>query len=143
MKKLLLFSLLWIILANCNTAQKNTGFSVFYCQVIDIKEYEHVVIFAGRTNGNDTLIIESLKIDYTKKGFQKKLLYGFEKIELNNQYAFYLRPQKVRVSTMEQLGAFIIVESDTLYESSTYKTLPLFFRSYNTIGRYHSKYPLK
>ena len=40
---------------------------------------------------------------------------------------------------MEQLGAYIVIENDTLWKSQTYKEIPPSFISHNTIGQFYSK----
>lgn len=114
-------------------------YSVLNCRIIEIKEYQYAFRFKALKE-NDTILIISLKENYyTEYGYKKPILNDLEEIKINEKYDFYLTQKKPTVSTMEQLGAFIIIENDTLWKSKTYKEVPLSFISHNTIGKFYSK----
>ena len=56
---------------------------------------------------------------------------------MNKKYVFHLVEKKSTVSTMEQMGAFIVIENDTIWKSKNYKEVPISFISHNTIGKFY------
>jgi hypothetical protein len=132
MKKLTFFTFVLVSCLSINNPKK--GLSIENCYILGIKEYQYAFRLIALKE-NDTILIVSLKDEYyTKHGYQKSRLNNLEEIKVNKKYDFYLVKRKPVVSTMEQMGAFIIVENDTLWKSKTYKEIPASFTSYNTIG---------
>ena len=80
---------------------------------------------------SDTLLIISYK-----KGFSKKDKKTQLQIVEDRYYKFELSIIKPRVSTMEQLGAYMIFGEDTLYRASSSKELPRMYQSHNSLGLY-------
>lgn len=137
MKRLVLYTL---ILVGCSSITKTKmEYSVFSCHIIDIIEYQYAFRFTA-LKGKDTISIISLKENYYNKySYKKNILNHLEEIKINERYDFYLTQKKPIVSTMEQLGAVIIIENDTIWKSRTYKEFPLTYISHNTIGKFYSK----
>lgn len=131
MKKLIVY--LALIFVSCSTTKHvKKNCQSLNCYVIDIEEYQHFILLKTLRE-RDTIRIISFKKSYNKKIIFNKL----EEIKLDKYYNFCLTQKKANVSTMEQLGAFIVVENDTIWTASTYKDIPLFFISHNTIGKFH------
>ncbi len=137
MRRLAFFT---IILLSCSSIPKiKMDYSVLNCRIIEIKEYQYAFRLMALKE-NDTILIISLKENYyTKYGYKKPVLNDLEEIRINENYDFYLTQKMPNVSTMEQLGAFIIIEKDTLWESQSYKEIPLSFISRYTIGNFFIK----
>jgi len=106
--------------------------------VIDIKEYEYVYrIKATESKSQDTVLVMSLKSSfYTKNNLKNpnKLSVIESEILKGQQYNFKVLPVKPQVSKMEQLGAFVIVEKDTLWKEKSYKDMPKLYTAQNTLG---------
>ena len=112
--------------------------------VVEMKEYHYAFMFKVLDKENDTILIISLKENYYDKyGYKKPTFNHFQEIKMNETYDFYLTRRNPNVSTMEQLGAFIIVENDTLWRSPTYRDIPPTFMSHNTIGKLYSDQPAR
>lgn len=135
--------LIILVFIGCSSAKIMTiDYTVLNCHVIDIKEYQYCFIFRAFSKGCDTILIISLKEDYHNKYLYKKpVLNCSQEIKLNQKYDFYLVQKRVHVDVMEQLGAFMIIGNDTLWKSSTFKDIPLFMSSFNTLGKYHNNRP--
>ncbi|MCF6298149.1 MAG: hypothetical protein L3J08_09250, partial [Flavobacteriaceae bacterium] len=105
-------------------------------KVTNIEEYEYAYrLKVLKDQSKDTIIIVSFKEKfYSKHNLKKPDSSGHKKIEINNNYNFKLLLIKPQVSNMEQLGAFIIVEKDTLWKERSYKTMPKSYTAQNTIG---------
>lgn len=140
MKNIILYSTLAFAFIACSSVEKKqNGASFITCSIIDIQEYEYVFTFKALNQKKDTVFVLSLKENYyNKNNYTKPKMEFLEQIKLNNKYLFNVIPKKPSVSSMEQLGAFIIIEKDTLYKSSNYKQIPPTFISLNTIGKYYS-----
>ena len=139
MKKLIYFILLATILSECNSSKYiNNNTSKLSLIVQDISEYDYAYKITSINSENaDTIVI----ISYKDKFFDK---YDLEKpkqseiksvIRKNKKYKFDLIKIKPQVSTMEQFGAFIIIEKDTVLKSINAKSMPKIFVSQNTIGK--------
>lgn len=106
-------------------------------KVISISEFEYVYqLKTIQKERNDTLFILSSKNNlYDKYNLIKPKSNKVEqKIKINNTYNFQILPIKPQVSTMEQLGVYIIVENDTLSKGGNYKGIPKYYSSQNTVG---------
>ena len=115
------------------------NYNVLNCHILEIEEYQYAFRFKALNKENDTILIISLKESYYDKyGYKKLILNNLQEIKLTEKYDFHLTQKKPTVSTMEQLGAFIIIEKDTLWKSFTYKDIPPSFMSHNTVGKYYS-----
>lgn len=137
--------LILFVFAGCSSAiRTKIDFNVLNCRIIGIKEYQNTFRFKALNKEKDTILIISLKESYyNKNNYKKPVLENLQEIQLDKEYSFYVTQKKPLVSTMEQLGAFMVIENDTLWSSSTYKDVPLSFISHNTIGKYYSpKAPL-
>lgn len=140
MKNLILYLGLLLFFVGCSSL-RNKGDNIFLqCLVIDIQEYEYAFKFKALNPKNDTILILSLKENYyNKNNYKKSKLGTSEEIKPNQKYIFSVVPKKPTVSNMQQLGAFLIIEKDTIYKASNYKEIPLTFVATNSIGKYYSK----
>lgn len=133
--------LIFMIFISCNSniaIKKNDNF--LKCEIIEIKEYTCSFRFKALNNKKDTILIVSLKKDYFSKFQNKKYNSNqLEEIRLNNKYNFHLIQIKPSVSTMEQLGSFIVVENDTLFKAHVYKNIPPSYMGYNVVEKYYIK----
>jgi hypothetical protein len=140
MKSIILYSTLIFAFIACSSVEKKQNNKSFItCSIIDIQEYEYAFKFKALNQKKDTVFVLSLKENYyNKNNYTKPKMESAEEIKINNEYVFNVISKKPSVSSMEQLGAFIIIEKDTLYKSSNYKQIPPTFISLNTIGKYYS-----
>lgn len=107
------------------------------CNIVEIKEFDYSFRFKAIKKSGDTILIISLKDKfYTKYKIITPIGNELQKIERNKEYNFKSVQIKPRVSTMEQLGAFIIIEKDTLWKAQSYKDIPPSYKSVNTIGSF-------
>jgi len=100
-------------------------------KVIEINEFNQSYLLKTLSKNNDTILIISNAInnDYGDDISKQK------KIVLNHSYEFRLmKPTRISVNSMEQLGYFIKIKSDTIWKSKTIKNLPYF--GLNTKGLY-------
>ena len=106
--------------------------------VIDIKEYEYVYrIKATEIKSQDTVLVMSFKSSfYIKNSLRKpnELSIAHNEIFTDQQYDFKVLPVKPQVSKMEQLGAFVVVEKDTLWKERSYLRMPKLYTAQNTLG---------
>lgn len=102
------------------------------CKIIKSREYKTFYSFKA-IKEKDTIYIISYKDYY---GGHKTQNNNIREIKINEEYNFYLTPEIIRTSKMEQLGAFIIIDEDTLWKASNYKEIPKFYIANNTIGHY-------
>ena len=101
-------------------------------KVVEIKSYNTVYeLKTVKENTVDTMLVISYK-----KGFHNGKGKTKSKIIEGEYYKFELSTVRPRVSTMEQLGAYMIFAEDTLYSASDYKKLPKMYKSYNSSGLY-------
>ena len=105
-------------------------------KVINIEEFDKLYrIDAMNTNTNEKIFIISHKQSYwDENSLKKPILNSTTSLNEGNIYNFKLRPIKPIVGKFQGLGAYIIVENDTLKSAESYKKLPLSFISENTIG---------
>lgn len=106
-------------------------------KVIKINEFEYVYqLKTVQIKSNDTLFVLSSKNNfYDKYNLKTPKSNILEQIiTINNTYRFKVLRIKPQVSTMAQLGAYIIVEGDTLWKGSNYKEAPKYYSSQNTVG---------
>lgn len=105
-------------------------------KVVDIEEYQYAYRFRVlEDKSKDTILIVSFKDNfYNKNNLKKPKGEDSKQIVTDNNYNFKLLLIKSQVSTMQQLGAFIIVEKDTLWKERSYKTMPKSYTAQNTIG---------
>jgi hypothetical protein len=130
-------SIVLFLFFGCNsTYYLKKEFASKYIKVIDIEEYKYAYLLKGiEYQSKDTIIIVSFKEKfYSKHNLKKPDDSGYKKVNINNYYSFKLLQIKPQVSNMEQLGAFIIVEKDTLWKGQSYKTMPKSHTAQNTIG---------
>ena len=124
------------IFIGCKSINNKTTSNEKELKVINIAEFEYV--FELRTiekETSDTLFVLSSKNNfYNKYNLNKPKSNSTEQLILNNTYRFEVLPIKPQVSTMQQLGAYIIVENDTLWKGANYKEAPKFYSSQNTVG---------
>lgn len=118
------------------TKMKQSGNNI-QSKVLSVKEYSYVYEIKGLDlNSNDTIFILSYKENYFDKHHSSTPinLEKANKIELNKDYTFKSVRIKPQVSHMQQLGAYIIVENDTLYKSRDSFTIPPYYASFNSLG---------
>lgn len=124
----------------CISTKENIHYSTLNCRVIHIQEYQQAFGFKVLDNKKDTLLVISFKNSYyDKNNYKKPKLKLLKEIKIDQSYDFILSTKKPTVSTMEQLGAFIIIENDTICRGKSYKTLLSTFISHNTIGEFYGK----
>ncbi len=110
-------------------SQKKLATNSLKCSIVDIKEYESSYCLTALDSFGNKVIIVSLK-----KNPHKITLESLDTISLHKNYDFNVTRIKPRVSTMEQLGSFIIIERDTLWKASTSDNIPPAYIAHNTIG---------
>lgn len=132
------YLILFVFTGCASIIKTKMDFNVLNCHIIEIKEYGNTFRLKALNKEKDTVLIISLKEVYYENSYKKPVLENLQEIQLDKEYNFYVTQKKPLVSTMEQLGAFIVVENDTLWSSRTYKDIPLSFISHNTIGKYYS-----
>jgi hypothetical protein len=132
----LLYGIVILLLIGCSSSNfTNKKPKLLISKIIDIKEYEYVFGLKGINQKNDTVLILSYKDRFREKYNQKKIKYDkLQKIVKNGSYNFKVLNIKPQVSTMQQLGAFIIVENDTLCMQADYNKIPTIYVAQNTIG---------
>lgn len=129
--KFLVFLL--ISISGCGTINKSQNKITadnLKCNIVDIEEFERSYRFTGIDDLGNKVIIVSLKNHQHTIPMHEVV----DTVSLNKSYNFKVTLIKPRVSTMEQLGAYIIIENDTLCKASTYNDLPPAYTSHNTIG---------
>lgn len=121
--------------ASTNKSKEN-GVEVIECNIFEITEFDYAYRLTATDSMGNTILVVSLKDNFYDKYEIKKpdIDKGAKTITVNENYVFKSTRIKPRVSTMEQLGAFIVIETDTLWKASTYKDIPLSYRVYNTVG---------
>jgi hypothetical protein len=117
-------------LISCSTNNKVEKSQLQNLKIVKIEEFKTFYKFNSIDYKNDTLNVISFK-NVTK---QKSNFYETLKIAEQNTYGFKLENIKTRVSTMQQLGQFIIIEKDTLWKGSSDKVAPKYSVSKNTVG---------
>lgn len=133
-----LICIIFIIFMGCVSTKNKISYNTFHYKVVGIQEYQYAFAFKVLNDRKDTLLVISLKDNYYDKYNHKKpKLKLVGKITIDKSYDFILSEKKPTVSTMEQLGAFIIIENDTVCKAKSYKELPLIFISHNTIGKFY------
>ena len=95
-------------------------------EIRDSEKYSYFKVTDIKNPIKDTIHIVSFKNSLEK--------ITNDKIHLKNIYTFRMIRIKPRVSTMEQLGAFIIVDNDTLQKASEISKISIFYKSLNTNG---------
>ena len=104
--------------------------------IIEIKEFDYSYRLKGINKLRDTILIISFKDKFYNKYRINKPTGSKEKIQCKKEYYFKLVQIKLQASTMEQLGAFIIIEKDTLWKANSYKNIPPSYKSLNTNGSF-------
>ena len=126
-----------MIFTSCSTeklVQKNTTCD---CLILNLKEYDYVFKIEALNQRKDTIVALSYKDNYyTKNNYRQPDLEVLEEIKAFHHYRFKMVPKKPTVSTMEQLGAFIIVEKDTLLQARSYREIPSTFVLINSRGKF-------
>ncbi len=100
------------------------------CNIVDIKEFDRSYRFTAIDDFGNKIIIISLKSSQQEIPIHKAV----DTVSLNKSFDFKVTKIKPRVSTMEQLGAYIVIENDTLWEASAYRDIPPAYTAHNTIG---------
>lgn len=120
----------------CNSSKNLQNENTVNLKVVGIKEYEYAYGLKTIGNDKDTLLVISFKDEfYNKYSLKKPDIQGsVQEIKINNLYDFKLSLIKPQVSNMEQLGAFIIIENDTLCKGRNYKEIPKTYSAQNTIN---------
>lgn len=112
----------------------------YFLKVVKITDYEFCFSFTALNEvTRDSVHILSFKDNYyAKYDLPKPLILPDTSIliQANKSYDFKLIRTNVRVLTMEQLGAFIIIENDTIFQASNLEALPLVYTAQNTRGVY-------
>ncbi len=134
---IMIFTSVFSIMLSCGSSYYSPKEGVkVVCKVVNIEEYEFAYTIDAVTEETDTVLIISLKEFFFEKYNLKKPtnLDGAKRIIENESYNFIMSSIKPQVSSMEQLGAFIIIEKDTLLSAKTYKDIPKSYTSQNSIG---------
>ena len=100
-------------------------------KVINIEEYNSVYCMEVKNNINETILVLSFKKTLPKNSYLSSVV---DKIKVGENYNLELVSFRPQVSTMQELGAFIIVKSDTLRKAASYKEIPKTFVAQNTYG---------
>jgi len=127
------------IFFGCSTqrATKETSFDSIN-RILSIEEYEYCYYIKGTNQETQNLVNI---ISYKKTYFDKYNLQtpfsssqaGLKTIIKDNNYTFNLTEMRFNVSDMEQLGASVIIENDTIWKGKP--TLEnRFYKSKNSIG---------
>lgn len=137
MNKYIGFFLVLILLGCSTTKNTNIDYQLQNLKVIDIKEYEYgYLIETIHEQNRDTAFVISRKEKlYDKYNLKTPTNKGkVELLELEKAYHFKVSKVKTRVSTMQQLGQFIILENDTLWSGSDKSIVPKHYVALNTVG---------
>lgn len=130
-----IYLLLVLFLLSCGTTSKVKSESQTH-KVLEIFEYDNLYgLKTINENTNKENFIVSLKESYFKeRNLSIPILKKTLDIKKGRSYDFDLQSIKPRVGQSQNLGAYIIVENDTLLREENYKDLPLSYTSKNTIG---------
>ncbi len=113
------------------TTIKKTG-NFTDIKIVGINKTKNYYILKGLKEGNsDTLFIVSYKEEGDLEKESMKTI-----IEIGSIYNFTLGNVRTRVSSMQQLGQFIIVGKDTLWKGGPEENPPLYYQAQNTIGNF-------
>jgi len=124
--------ILGFILFSCSSTNK---FETKSFTVIKVEEFDQFYRFKSvDENLNDTVNLISLKNQQLRKAGEVSSFNATSKIIAENQYNFKLQKIKTRVSTMEQLGQWVIIGKDTLWKGNSKQIAPKYFYSLNTLG---------
>lgn len=110
--------------------------------ILEIDDFEYTYRFKGlNIETHDTVFVLSFKQKiYDKYKFTKpKDLNGTVDIKSKKNYIFKLIKMKTKVSTMQQLGQFIIIENDTLWKGSSGIKPPKYYTAQNAVGLIYFK----
>ncbi len=109
---------------------KIENFQYITCKITRINENKNFFTFVGLNKiTKDSIFIFSKKKTDTDKNFDNS-----KQIYLDSQYVFKLNKIKIRVGHMEQLGAFMKIDNDTIWKGINAKQAPIYYYSLNTIG---------
>lgn len=105
-------------------------------EVLSICEYKNVFSFKCLSASNrDTLFVVSFKKNINNGCNANEADVGpLTIVETGRQYVFKLQILRTRVSTMEQLGRFIIIGSDTLWQGPSNISPPHYYVAQNVVG---------
>ena len=133
MKTFCYLIILLLIFTACNSLRsahylndEEIEMTVKVIEIRDSEKYSYFKVTDTKNSIKDTIHIVSFKNSIEK--------ITNDKIHLKNIYTFRMKRIKPRVSTMEQLGAFIIVDNDTLQKASAISKISIFYKSLNTNG---------
>lgn len=124
------------LLIGCQSINNNLNDKYEFKSVLitNITEYSYCFGIKAVENNKEILIISLKEKYYKKNGYDVPSLLKSNPISVNKKYSFNLLPIKPQVAKMEKLGAYIIVEKDTLYKADSYKKIPSTYSSTNSIG---------
>jgi|GEM_PF-2736027 hypothetical protein len=137
-KKIFVFGILIISFLNCTTkvSQRN-NFERANCTIVNVDEFEYVYRFqAIRQIEKDTVYVLSWKEKMFEKYKIKPLISSNKSLDIlpNLKYTFVIDRMRARVSTMQQLGQYFIVEKDTLWAGKSEVPAPKYYIAKNTVG---------
>jgi hypothetical protein len=130
-----IYIILVFVFIGCATSTKVKSKSQTL-KITNIEEFDKLFgIDAINTKTNEKIFIVSRKQSYWEENNLKKpILNSSTTLIEGNSYSFKLRPIRPIVGKVQGLGAYIIVENDTLKSAESYEKLPLSFISENSIG---------
>ena len=128
-----------IFLFSCSTQQVSKELSLNSVnKILSIEEYDYAYyIKAFNQDTKKQLNIISYKqVYFDKYKIQKPINNsqdGLKTISKNNSYNFNLTEMRFNVSNMEQLGAYVIIENDTIWKGKP-TVENRFYESKNSLG---------
>ncbi len=135
--KNILYITISLFFLNCSVNKTTTSeIEKINYSILEIDDFEYTYRFKGlNTQTHDTVYVLSFKQKmYDKYKHQKpKNLNGILDIKSKNDYIFSLIKMKTKVSTMQQLGQFIIIEKDTLWKGVSGIVPPKYYVAQNTV----------
>ena len=128
----------FIIIMICVFAFSCSSTSTFETKsfkVVSIEEFESCYrIKSLDQNLKDTVNLISLKYQMLRKDREVPKFNATSQIVTQNNYNFKLQKVRTRVSSMEQLGKWIIFGKDTLWKGNSKEVEPKYFYALNTLG---------
>ena len=130
--KCLIVSLLCLLIFSCSSIN---NFEKKVLKVIAIEEFKSYYRFkALDKNLKDTVNLISLKYQQLRKDRKVSKFKATSQIVSQKNYTFKTQKIRIRTSTMEQLGKWIIIEKDTLWKGNSKEVEPKYFNLVNALG---------
>ncbi|MES2484987.1 MAG: hypothetical protein V4581_03450 [Bacteroidota bacterium] len=121
-----------MVITGCSTTKKKP--EMLNVTVGNIDEYDMFFRFTGMAD-NDTLYIISWKEEAYGQ-FKDKAAIDVKDLDIvkDSTYIFKAQKSRFRISTMEQLGQYVVFDRDTLWSGSSTAKAPKYYIAQNSIG---------